>query len=273
MKAAAIQMVSTNDFEHNLLRSVALLRQASEQGAELAVLPETFLTYGTRQLPGGEPERRFVETMASEAAGCGLWIVAGSYPMNYPVPEPGASAGKPHAVSPVFDPQGKVAGAYAKIHLFDVDVSDQNRRYRESDDFVHGSDVVAVDSPWGPLGIAVCYDLRFPELFTELARQGCRIICLPSAFTHVTGQAHWEVLVRARAIETQCFIVASDQGGLHSETRETWGGSMIVSPWGEVLQQLPKGEGVVMADVDLTQAEQVRKSMPLGQHRRLVPSY
>jgi nitrilase len=158
---------------------------------------------------------------------------------------------------------------YDKIHLFDVHIPGSQESYAESRSTLAGSDTVILDTPLGRLGLAVCYDLRFPELFRRLARQSAEIIALPSAFTAATGRAHWEVLLRARAVENLCYVIAPDQGGTHAGKRETWGDSMIVDPWGEVLNRLSRGPGVVLGEIDLMRLRQTRERFPALQHRRL----
>ncbi len=169
----------------------------------------------------------------------------------------------------VFDPRGEMVARYDKMHLFDVQVDDRQAQYSESRSFEPGSRIVCVDAPVGRIGLSICYDLRFPELYRKLLEQGAEILTVPSAFTKVTGEAHWEVLLRARAIENQCFVLAANQGGVHNATRETWGHSMIVDPWGRVLARVESGEGVAVADIDLSALHALRSRMPIQSHRRL----
>ena len=272
VRVAAIQMVSTSDLHANLVSARKLLNQAKRESVELAVLPENFLTYGTRPLLGKSQEVEFLETFSRMAKEIGMWIVAGSFPLRHSIEGYDRQSGdvdKPYATSVVFHPQGHVYEYYDKIHLFDVDVSDTNRRYRESDDFSRGTRSVVFESPWGRIGLAICYDLRFPELFLDCAKKGVRIILLPSAFTEATGRDHWEILLRARAIECQCFIVAPNQGGRHNEKLSTWGQSMIVDPWGNIISSLDKGEGAVVANLDLSMIKKISDRMPISSHRRM----
>ena len=171
-------------------------------------------------------------------------------------------------VACLLDEQGKQIARYDKIHLFDVDILDSDEQYTESDTIEPGSEVVVVNTPFGCLGLSVCYDLRFPELFRQQLDAGMEIIVLPSAFTAITGRAHWEVLVRARAIENLCYVVAPDQGGYHLSSRETYGHSMIVDPWGTVLAHAPNRESVAVADIDLDYLETVRMNLPSLSHKR-----
>lgn len=272
IRVAAIQMVSKSDFDANMTSARKLLRQAKRKSVDMAVLPENFLTYGTRPALDKSREVEFVETFAKMAKELDTWIVAGSFPLSYSIEgynRQSEKVDKPYATSVVFHPDGRVHEYYDKIHLFDADVSDTNRRYRESDDFSHGNRPVVFDSPWGRIGLAICYDLRFPELFLHFAQNSVSIILIPSAFTEATGRDHWEILLRARAIECQCFIVAPNQGGCHNEKLNTWGRSMVVDPWGNILSSLDKGEGVVVADLDLSMIQKICDRMPIASHRRL----
>jgi nitrilase len=177
--------------------------------------------------------------------------------------------GRVRPASLVFDPQGQITARFDKMHLFDVEVSDKQARYAESDSFEAGDKVVAVDTAVARVGLTVCYDLRFPELYRRLFNERVELISVPAAFTRVTGEAHWEVLLRARAIENQCYIIGAGQGGVHNEKRETFGHSMIVDPWGRVLDVLACGEGTVVADIELDQLHELRRKMPVFSHRRL----
>ncbi|MGO1209457.1 MAG: carbon-nitrogen hydrolase family protein, partial [Pseudomonas putida] len=220
MKAAVIQMVSQDDVLANLQRAGALLEQAASGGARLAVLPENFAAMGRKDAAAiGRAEALgegpILPWLKRTARDLKLWIVAGTLPLP-PVGQPEAKA---HACSLLIDEHGEVAARYDKLHLFDVDVADNRGRYRESDDYAYGAQVVVADTPVGRLGLSVCYDLRFPELYSALREAGAELITAPAAFTAVTGAAHWEVLVRARAIETQCYLLAAAQGGTHPGPR------------------------------------------------------
>lgn len=202
--------------------------------------------------------------MNSAARDLRLWIVAGTLPL----PPDGQPEAKANACSLLIDEHGERVARYDKLHLFDVDVADARGRYRESDDYAFGQNIVVADTPVGRLGLTVCYDLRFPELYTALREAGAELITAPSAFTAVTGAAHWQVLVRARAIETQCYLLAAGQGGVHPRGRETFGHSAIVDPWGRVLAERPQGEAVLLAVRDAAEQADIRRRMPVVAHRR-----
>lgn len=209
--------------------------------------------------------RRF---LSEQAKRLGLWIVGGSIPLATR-PDGSDVPGRVRASCIVYNDQGEEVARYDKIHLFDAMVEDSHGQYRESDTFEPGDKVVTVDTPAGRLGMAVCYDLRFPELFRALREQGAEWVCLPSAFTWQTGDAHWYPLIRARAIENQVWLVAPGQGGQNSERRKTYGHSLICDPWGRVVAEMEEGPGLVVADLDLEHLNQVRARMPVWEHRRL----
>lgn len=251
MSFAVIQMVSQSDVLANLAQARRLLEQAAAGGEKLAVLPENFAAMGRRDVAdigraealGDGPILPWLKQTARDLT---LWIVAGTLPLP-PKDQPDA---KSNACSLLIDDRGEIVARYDKLHLFDVDVADARGRYRESDDYAFGSNVVVADTPVGRLGLTVCYDLRFPELYSELRAAGAELITAPSAFTAVTGAAHWDVLIRARAIETQCYLLAAAQGGVHPGPRETFGHAAIVDPWGRVLAQQDQGEAVLLAERD-----------------------
>lgn len=272
MSIAVIQMVSQDDVLANLAAARRLLEQAAEGGARLAVLPENFAAMGRRDLADlGRAEALgegpILPWLKSTARDLSLWIVGGTIPL----PPEGRPQEKANACSLLFDERGERVARYDKLHLFDVDVADARGRYRESDDYAFGDRVVVADTPVGRLGLTVCYDLRFPELYTRLREAGAELISTPSAFTAVTGQAHWEILIRARAIETQCYVLAAGQGGSHPRGRETWGQSAIVDPWGRILAERDKGEAVLLAVRDSEEQAAVRQRMPVVRHRRFYP--
>lgn len=276
-RVAAIQMVSTYDVDANLRSAEQQLRAAADAGVELAVLPENFAVLDSDNLlRWADEEQRnrifsgFVETMARTL---GLWIVAGTIPMRSRRDGTLVDANRVRAASILFAPDGAAFARYDKLHLFDVLVGDAQGQYRESASIEPGDQPLVVATPLGQMGLTVCYDLRFPELFSWLQREGADIITVPSAFTYRTGEAHWEVLLRARAIETQCFVIAPNQGGVHSSRRTTWGHSMIIDPWGTVLGCHDTGPGLVIADLDLAQLRELRASMPLQQHKRFSPTF
>ncbi|KMQ75670.1 carbon-nitrogen hydrolase family protein [Marinobacter subterrani] len=272
-RVAAIQMVSSHDIPTNLAEAERLLSEAAAQGATVAVLPENFAVLATGQMidcgrteAGSEPVIRAFLT--EQARALGLWIVGGSMPLAKR-PDGSDIPGRVRASCLVFDDQGAEVARYDKIHLFDAMVDDAHGQYRESDTFEAGEQVVTVDTPAGKLGLAVCYDLRFPELFRALRAQGADWVCLPSAFTWQTGDAHWHPLIRARAIENQVWLVAAGQGGQNSSRRRTYGHSLICDPWGRVVTELGEGPGVVVAELDAGQLTSLRNRMPVWDHRRL----
>lgn len=272
---AAIQMVSGFEVEHNLVSARQLLEDAADRGASLAVLPENFAAFQSRHVVAiGQAEaaardgsiRSFLERQARRL---GLWIVAGSIPMGTRPDGSTVADGRVRASCLVFDDAGTQVARYDKIHLFDAEVGDSHGRYSESSVFEPGDTVVCVDTPAGRLGLTICYDLRFPELYRRLREEGAELVVVPSAFTYRTGEAHWETLLRARAIENQFWVCAPDQGGQHDERRRTWGYSMIVDPWGSVLAQLPQGPGLVTAELDPERLASTRSAIPVWEHRRL----
>ena len=210
-----------------------------------------------READGEGPIQSFLSEQARKHA---VWIVGGTIPMRSDHPD------KFSAASLLFDNQGKRVARYDKIHLFDVTVNDAKRHYRESSTASPGAQAVVADTPLGRLGLTVCYDVRFPELFRQLAEKGMDVLMLPSAFTAITGAAHWEVLLRARAIENLCYLVAPAQQGYHANGRETFGDSMIIDPWGTVLARLATGRGVVVHEIDLEKVQTVRRDFPALEH-------
>lgn len=267
-KIAAVQMASGPNVNANLLEAGRLISQAVDEGAGLVVLPENFALMGLaesdkvelREEPGAGPMQEF---LARQAERHGIWLVGGTVPMSCDNPV------KVRAACLVFDDSGRQVARYDKIHLFDVEVVDSNERYTESETIEPGDQLVVVESPFGRLGLTVCYDLRFPELYRALMEQRVDIFPLPAAFTAITGKAHWETLVRARAIENLSYVVAAAQGGYHVNGRETHGDSMVVDPWGVVQDRLPRGSGVVVGEVDLRRLAATRSHFPSLDHRRL----
>jgi nitrilase len=274
MKVAAIQMVSGADLGTNLLRAKSLLAQAAKAGVELAVLPEYFCLLGNKdtdkltiQEPyGAGPIQQFLSAAARELR---LWIVGGSLPLAL---APEASGAQVYNSCLVYSPDGVCVARYDKIHLFRFD--NGHERYDESRVLLKGAlpatfEVTSRAGQRWRLGLSICYDLRFPELYRNYAQAGVDVLLVPSAFTHTTGQAHWEVLLRARAIENLAFVVAAAQGGTHDNGRRTWGHSMLVDPWGEILAQRPELEGVVLAELDPVLLTQCRTRLPALEHRTL----
>ena len=277
MFVAALQMVSTQSLADNLAQAKRLLQQAADQGAELAVLPEYFCLIGAKDDDKLAIQERFgagpiQDFMAAQAQQLGLWIVAGTMPLT---PEAPRSADGPARVlnsSLAFDPQGVCVARYDKMHLFRFD--NGREAYDESRVLQAGTQPTQFALPskdghvW-QVGMSVCYDLRFAELYRSYAASGADLLLVPSAFTHTTGQAHWEVLLRARAIENLCFVAAAAQGGVHPSGRRTWGQSMVVDPWGGVLAQQAQEPGVVLAECDAAELARWRSQLPALQHRQL----
>jgi nitrilase len=261
-------MVSSADVGLNLDGASRLLREARAQGARVAALPENFAFMGVAEadksaIAENDGDGPIQSRLASLASELGLWIVAGTIPLRVP------GEARLAAACLVYDAAGRRVARYDKIHLFDVEIPGKDERYQESSSVRPGATPVCVDTPAGRLGLAVCYDLRFPELFRRLSSLGAEWFCLPSAFTAPTGRAHWEVLLRARAIENLCHVVAPAQSGFHENGRETHGDSMIVDCWGRVLARLPRGTGVVTAEIDLVRQRELRQNFPCVDHRRL----
>jgi len=267
--------VSTRDIEANLQEAERLLAEAARQGAKVAVLPENFAVLSTADMidcgrteAGDTPVIR--DFLSAQTRKLGIWIVGGSLPLAQR-PDGTDIEDRVRATCLVYDDQGQEVGRYDKIHLFDAKVDDAHGQYRESDTFEPGEQVVTVDTPVGKLGMAICYDLRFPELFRLLREQGADWVCLPSAFTWQTGDAHWQALNRARAIENQVWVIAPGQGGQNSERRRTYGHTLICDPWGKITAEREQdGPGVITAELDMERLKQVRANMPVWEHRRLV---
>lgn len=270
-RLAAIQLCSGDDLASNLAAAHRQLQIASQQGACLAVLPENFAMFGAGHYAATATKMPdILATVATWAGELGLWIVAGTLPAAHRPDGTPVANGRVRAASFVLSAMGEIAARYDKIHLFDVDVGDAQGSYRESATFEPGDQIVCVDTPAGRLGLSVCYDLRFAELYLALGRQGAEILSVPSAFTHRTGEAHWEVLLRARAIENQAYVIGAGQGGRHSAERETWGHSLIADPWGHLLDQCPTpGPATIVATRSATDQTQIRQRMPVQSHRKL----
>ena len=257
-RIAAVQCTSVSDPEKNKRALSVLISEAASQGADLVLLPEMCLSMNSDYYQDLAEDSATLDWLAAQAATHSLWLVAGAVPQ----PAPGDDA-RVRSASLVFNPEGELVKRYDKIHLFDVDVGDAQGSYRESDTFSAGSDIVNIETPVGNVGLTICFDLRFPEQYQALRDAGADIILVPAAFTHTTGEAHWEILLKARAIETQCYVLAANQCGWHDDKRRTWGHSMIIDPWGESLGMLHESPGVIVADVDLKELENLRKKMPL----------
>jgi predicted amidohydrolase len=265
---AAIQMTSSHVVADNLLAAGKLLREAKDQGAQVACLPENFSFIGLHdadklrvaETDDDGPVQRFLSDAARDLA---MWILGGTTVIK------GDSASRVANTSLLFDAKGKRVARYDKIHLFDVTIPGRNEQYLESTHVTPGRNVVVADTPVGRLGMSVCYDMRFPELYRELVTQGAEWLAMPAAFTVPTGRAHWETLLRARAIENLCYVVAPAQSGTHTSGRETYGDTLIVDYWGQVLSRLAKGSGVITADIDLEKLADTRARFPALDNRRL----
>jgi nitrilase len=267
-KVAAIQMTSGHLVRDNLIAAGQLLREAKELGADVACLPENFSFMGLKdadklavaEADGDGPIQEFLSATARDLS---LWIVGGTTVIR------GDSPSRVSNTCLLIDADGRRVARYDKIHLFDVTIPGRDEAYLESKHVTPGRGVVIADTPVGRLGLSVCYDMRFPELYRELVSQGAQWLVIPAAFTVPTGRAHWETLLRARAIENLCYVVAPAQTGTHSSGRETYGDTLIVDYWGQVLSRLAKGSGVVMADIDLEKLAETRVRFPALDNRRL----
>lgn len=265
---AAVQMASSPNVSANLLEAERLVGKAAEEGAKLVALPENFAFMGqhdTDKLAHAEAEGNgpIQESMARMAKQNGVWLVGGTMPIA------AASPNKVRAACLIFDDKGHQVARYDKMHLFDVNVPGSEEQYRESETIEAGEHPLVLATPFGRLGVAVCYDLRFPELFRQMAQQDMDLLAVPAAFTAKTGASHWELLIRARAVENLCYVIAPNQGGFHVNGRETFGHSLIAGPWGDILACLPTGAGVVCGEIDLEQMTKVRRAFPVLEHRRL----
>ena len=266
-RVAAIQIASGTNVNANLHEISKLIAEAASMGAKLVILPENFAlmakhtqdTLDICESYGEGPLQKFLEQQAIQHH---IWVLGGTIPLAANVSQ------KVRAACLLFNDQGQCVARYDKMHLFDV-VAGTNECYQESDYIEPGQQVVVTDTPFGKVGLAVCYDIRFPELFRCMIDQGADLICVPAAFTATTGKAHWECLLRARAIENTCYLVASNQGGYHVNGRETYGHSMIIDGWGTTLTGLPHGSGVICADLDLDQQNELRRNFPTIQHRKI----
>ena len=271
-KCAALQMNSSADLSDNLKRCGDLIKQAVDKDARLVVLPETFAFMGKSlkaQLDVAESlgQGKIQDFIAEQAARHRIYIVGGTVPIRI------EGEARVHATCFFHDDKGECIAAYNKIHLFDVDLPEKNESYRESSVFKSGDKAVVVKTPLGCIGLAVCYDLRFPELFRLLLADGAEIIAFPSAFTKHTGEAHWQLLLRARAVENQAWIIGANQAGRHANGRSTYGHSAIVEPWGRVVADI-KGEAEqpVVAEIDREKQANLRQSFPCAEHRSIKVS-
>lgn len=270
MRVAAIQMNSGNEVAENLELAGELIAGAAADGCKLAVLPENFALMAKRardkakaaEEPGTGPIQDFLsETSASH----GMWIIAGSMPLVSPAIEDE----RVYGACPVYDDTGKQRAMYLKIHLFDVDLVDKQESYRESRSMYPGDDVTSVETPFGTVGLTICYDLRFPELYRQLVDVGATIFTVPAAFTATTGEAHWHALLRTRAIENLSYVIAPGQFGMHPDERATYGHSLIVDPWGRILAEQAEGNCFVAADIDPEMPAKLRSEFPALANRRM----
>lgn len=265
---AVVQMNSQNDVEQNLHTASSLVKDAARRGARLVVLPENFGFFGPEservpiQEPLGDLERPLQKALSAMARENSVTVVGGG------LPETSGDRLKPFNTAVAFDPSGELVASYRKIHLFDVELADGTRLF-ESQATTGGSDVTVFDVQGFSVGLSICYDLRFPELYRKLVSKGADLLLVPSAFTLHTGKDHWHVLLRARAIESQCWVVAPAQFGAHPKGRKTYGHSLVVDPWGTVVADAPDGVGVVLARIDRQRITEIRQGLPSLEHRRL----
>ncbi|VWD14759.1 apolipoprotein acyltransferase [Burkholderia lata] len=264
-QVAALQMVSTPDVARNLAEARRLIAEAAGEGAQLVLLPEYFCFMGHRdtdKLALAEPyqDGPIQHFLADAARRHGIWVIGGTLPLKAPEPD------RVLNTTLVFDPSGNEAARYDKIHLFNFEKGDES--FDEARTIRAGDTVVAFDAPFGRVGLSVCYDLRFPELYRRMG--DCALIVVPSAFTYTTGRAHWETLLRARAVENQCYVLAAAQGGKHENGRRTWGHSMLIDPWGEIVAVCDVGASVVLGAIDPQRIADVRQSLPAWRHRVLT---
>jgi len=268
-KVSCVQIASGPNIEANLLETSKYIEKAKDAGAKLVVLPENFAIMAANDQMYLEFKEEFgngkiQDFISSEALKNDLWIIAGTIPIS------SNKKNKVYSKSIIFNNKGEIVSSYNKIHLFDVNILETNEKYNESDVFISGNSIEIVETPFCKIGIAICYDLRFPELFRLLAEKGANLICVPAAFTSFTGKAHWEYLVRSRAIENLLYIAASAQGGYHVNGRETHGNSLIVNPWGEILSIKKNGAGIVTSEIDLNYQSNLRKNFPCLDHRKKI---
>lgn len=267
-KIACVQIASGPKIKANLIEVSKYISKAKNKGANIVLLPENFAVMVKDDIMYLDYQEKFGDGIiqnfiSDEAKKNDIWIIAGTIPIK--------SKQKDKVLSRciVYNNKGESVSSYDKIHLFDVNLLETNEKYRESDVFLAGNTIATVDTPYCKIGLAVCYDLRFPELFRELSNQDVDLICLPAAFTAVTGKAHWEYLIKARSIENLVYFAASAQGGYHVSGRETYGHSIVVSPWGETLDIIKNKSGVIVSNINLKNLKNLRKSFPCLDHKKL----
>jgi nitrilase len=267
---AAIQMASGPNVNSNLIEADRLIAEAVKKGAKLVALPENFALMGSDEFDKIKHKEQqgqgiIQEFLSNTAKKYAVWIFAGTLPIADPDNEQ-----KVFAACLVYNAEGEQVARYDKMHLFDVKVPGTNEEYKESNSISQGDKPLVIETPFGKVGIAICYDLRFPEFFRSSLDQGVEIFIIPSAFTEKTGAAHWELLLRARAVENLCYVIAPNQGGFHINGRQTYGHSMVIDPWGTVLDCHIHNSGFAIADLDLARLHKTRASFPVLQHRQLV---
>lgn len=263
---AAVQMNSGDDVDVNLAVATQLIQQAKDAQANIVVLPEMFATFSDHlkiSVKENYGSGKIQDFLANQASKHGMWIVGGTIPLTI------NNSAKVRAACLLFNAQGQCVARYDKIHLFDAHIIQSKETYQESSLTDYGDQVVVVETPFGKVGLAVCYDVRFPELFRAMLAKQVEIIALPCAFTVKTGEAHWEILVRSQAIMNSCYLIASGQVGEHANGRFTYGHSMIIEPWGHVIAELKNGIGIITAEIDLSYLHQIRQNFPATAHRRL----
>ncbi len=267
MQIAVVQMTSTNKVADNLAHVRTAIASAASAGAHFVVLPENFAAFGSREYAslaaaeGDTLDGPIVTQLCQMALQHRIWLCAGTLPLltgNDP---------RPATATLIISPEGRVTSRYHKIHLFDAQVADRQGQYQESASYAPGRGLCVIDTVFGRIGVAVCYDLRFPEMFLAYRKLGVSLLVIPSAFTHATGAAHWETLIRCRAIENGYFIAAANQGGVHWNNRETWGHSMVVDPWGKVLHESGIEPDVGLASIDMSHSHRMRQAIPTQWHR------
>jgi len=266
-KISCVQIASGPNVEANLLEINKYILKSKKLGADIVVLPENFAMMAEKDIMYLDIKEelgngRIQDFISNEARKNDIWIIAGTIPIK------SGKKDKVFSTCIAFDNKGDIVSSYNKVHLFDVDIVETKERYRESDIYLNGDSIKVLDTPFCKIGLAVCYDLRFPELFRKLSDEDVDLICLPAAFTSITGKAHWEHLVKSRAIENLVYFATSAQGGYHINGRETHGNSMIVNPWGEVLDIINNNSGIIISSIDLNAQNKLRKNFPCLDHKK-----
>ena len=270
LAVAVVQLVSKVSVKDNLSEAALQIQRAARQGAKLVMLPESFAVFGDPQMVSYGAEASIPKSglrlwLSQQAQANKVWLIGGTIPCQQGIND----FKKVRSACFVYNCEGAEVARYDKIHMFDVDIADSHGSYRESDTFEAGDELVVIDTPVGKVGLTICYDLRFAEIHAKLVDLGAQIIVNGAAFTKTTGQAQWHILLRARAIETQCYILAASHGGQHNH-RQTYGHSMIIDPWGEILAELDEGPGVALARINLDHLQAIRTAFPLKSQRRLI---